>query len=204
MWSGQVRGVSTGVGCSLLRLLLSLAFKSNPIVFFVSFCSTRMPKKTQILIRRMRGKKEAEVCAGLLAISEPWLTLRRVQKQNALKTLLDATREVYVAVSEKSVVGFVLLDVRGPFRGYVHLLGVMPEWRNRGIGAKLISHVEQRVFREHPNVFLCVSSFNRAAQRFYKRMGFKRVGTIPDYIVKGHSEYLMRKTRGPINAYRPN
>jgi ribosomal protein S18 acetylase RimI-like enzyme len=79
----------------------------------------------------------------------------------------------------------------------------MPRWRNRGIGAKLIRHVEQRVFRQHPNVFLCVSSFNRGAQRFYKRMGFKRVGEIPDYIVKGHSEYLVRKTRGPINGYRP-
>jgi hypothetical protein len=33
-------------------------------------------------------------------------------------------------------------------------------------------------------------------------MGFKCVGTIPDYIVKGHSEHLMRKTRGPINDYR--
>jgi len=160
-----------------------------------------MSKLAQILIRPMKGGKEAEVCAGLLAISEPWLTLRRGQKQNALKALTDPTREVYVAINAKAVVGFVLLDVRGPFRGYIHLLGVIPEWRNRGIGAMLIKHVEQRVFREYPNVFLCVSSFNRSAQRFYKRMSFKRIGTIPDYIVKGHSEYLMRKTRGPINGY---
>jgi ribosomal protein S18 acetylase RimI-like enzyme len=161
-----------------------------------------MPKPIRVLIRLMRGKKEAEACAGLLAISEPWLTLRRGQKQNALKALTDPTREAYVAINNKTVAGFALLDIRGPFRGYIHLLGVMPEWRNRGIGAKLIQHVEQRVFREHPNVFLCVSSFNREAQRFYKRMGFKRVGTIPDYIVTGHSELLMRKTRGPINGYR--
>jgi ribosomal protein S18 acetylase RimI-like enzyme len=116
---------------------------------------------------------------------------------------MDPSRETYVATDDKKIAGFVLLDVRGPFRGYIHLLCVMPEWRNRGVGAMLIKHVEQRVFREHPNVFLCVSSFNRAAQRFYKRMGFKRVGTIPDYIVKGHSEHLMRKTRGPINCYAP-
>jgi ribosomal protein S18 acetylase RimI-like enzyme len=152
----------------------------------------------------MRGKTEAEICARLLASSEPWITLRRGNKQNGVKALTDPTREVYVATDWKVIVGFVLLDVRGPFRGYIHLLGVMPEWRNRGIGAMLIKYVEQRIFRELPNVFLCVSSFNRAAQRFYKRMGFKRVGNIPDYIVKGHSEYLMRKTRGPINGYQPN
>jgi ribosomal protein S18 acetylase RimI-like enzyme len=160
-----------------------------------------MPIKTQILIRRMRGKREAEICARALETSEPWITLRRGYK-HSIKPLMDPSREVCVATQGKEIVGFVLLDVRGPFRGYIHLVCVMPEWRNYGIGALLIKHVERRVFREHPNVFLCVSSFNRAAQRFYKRMGFKRVGTIPDYIVNGHSEYLMRKTRGPINGYK--
>jgi ribosomal-protein-alanine N-acetyltransferase len=150
----------------------------------------------------MRNRREAEISARALETSEPWLTLRRGYK-HSIKPLMDPSREVYVATQGKEIVGFVLLDVRGPFRGYIHLLCVMPEWRNRGIGTVLIKHVEQRVFRQHPNVFLCVSSFNRAAQRFYKRMGFKRVGTIPDYIVKGHSELLMRKSRGPINGYRP-
>lgn len=155
----------------------------------------------RILIRRIRGKREAEICARALEASEPWITLRRGYK-HSIKPLMDPSRETYVATSDKAIVGFVLLDVRGPFRGYIHLLCVTPGSRNRGIGSTLIKHVEQRVFREHPNVFLCVSSFNRAAQRFYNRMGFKRVGTIPDYIVKGHSEYLLRKTRGPINGYR--
>jgi ribosomal-protein-alanine N-acetyltransferase len=149
----------------------------------------------------MRGKNEAQICARALETSEPWITLRRGYK-HSIKPLMDPSREVYVATQGKEIVGFVLLDVRGPFRGYIHLLCVMPEWRNYGVGALLIKYVEQRVFREHPNVFLCVSSFNRAAQRFYKRMGFKRVGTIPDYIVNGHSEHLMRKTRGPINEYK--
>src|SRR6266481_7573561 len=161
-----------------------------------------MSKAAPISIRRMRGKREAEICARALETSEPWITLRRRYK-HSIKPLMDPSREVYVATQGKEIVGFVLLDVRGPFRGYIHLLCVMPEWRNDGIGALLVKQVEQRVFREHPNVFLCVSSFNRAAQRFYKRMGFKRVGTIPDYIVKGHSEHLMRKSRGPINGYRP-
>jgi ribosomal protein S18 acetylase RimI-like enzyme len=150
----------------------------------------------------MRNKKEAEICARALENSEPWITLRRGYK-HSIRPLTDPSRETYVATEDKEIVGFVLLDVRGPFRGYIHLLCVMPEWRNRGIGERLIRHVEQRVFREHPNVFLCVSSFNRAAQRFYKRMGFKRVGAIPNYIVAGHSEYLMRKTHGPINGYKP-
>jgi ribosomal-protein-alanine N-acetyltransferase len=161
-----------------------------------------MPRRAQIRIRRMRNAREAEICARALETSEPWITLRRGYK-HSIKPLIDPSRETYLATEGKDIIGFVLLDVRGPFRGYIHLLCVTPHERNRGIGAKLIRHVEKRVFRQHPNLFLCVSSFNSAAQRFYKRMGFKRVGKIPDYIVKGHSEYLMRKTRGPINGYRP-
>jgi len=113
----------------------------------------------------MRDKNEAEICARALETSEPWITLRRGYK-HSIKPLMDPSREVYVATQGKEIVGFVLLDVRGPFRGYIHLLCVMPEWRNYGIGALLVKQVEQRVFREYPNVFLCVSSFNRAAQRF--------------------------------------
>src|SRR5215471_1079994 len=161
-----------------------------------------MGKGSRILIRPLKGRKEAQICARAMANSEPWITLRRGY-EIGLKALLDKTRDSYVATDGTTIAGYITLDVRGPFRGYIHLLCVMPQWRNRGVGALLIKHVEQRVFREHPNVFLCVSSFNRAAQRFYKRMGFKRVGTISEYIIKGHSEYLMRKTRGPINGYRP-
>jgi ribosomal protein S18 acetylase RimI-like enzyme len=52
-------------------------------------------------------------------------------------------------------------------------------------------------------VFLCVSSFNERAQKLYQRLGYERVGELPDYVVKGYSEILMRKTRGPIFDFKP-
>jgi ribosomal protein S18 acetylase RimI-like enzyme len=46
-----------------------------------------------------------------------------------------------------------------------------------------------------------VSSFNRDAQRLYERLGYKVVGELTDYIVRGHSEFLLRKTLGPLTGF---
>ena len=135
-----------------------------------------------------------------MANSDPWITLK-LDHELAMKRLTDPTREVYLATLGTTFAGFVMLNLRGPFSGYVQMIGVCPELRNRGIGARLIAFAEERIFRESPNVFLCVSSFNKAAQRFYKRLGYKRVGEIKNYIVRGHSEHLMRKTKGPMTGY---
>jgi ribosomal protein S18 acetylase RimI-like enzyme len=132
-----------------------------------------------------------------MANSEPWITLK-CGFEFSLKLLNDPTREVYVAVSGDSIAGFVVLNLAGPLRGYVQTLGVMPDWRKRGIGAKLMAFAEDRILRDTPNVFLCVSSFNKEAQRFYVRLGYEQVGELKDYVVRGHSEFLMRKTTGPL------
>jgi ribosomal protein S18 acetylase RimI-like enzyme len=152
---------------------------------------------SSLTIRPLQGPDEARACAQLMANSEPWITLRR-DYEFALKRLSDPTREVYTAMFEMTLAGFIVLNLRGPLNGYIQTIGVMPESRNCGIGARMIAFAEERIFRESPNVFLCVSSFNAAAQRFYARLGYQRVGELKDYVVKGHSEYLMRKTKGPL------
>jgi hypothetical protein len=37
----------------------------------------------------------------------------------------------------------------------------------------------------------------------YERLGYRFVGEIPDYIVRGHSEILLRKTLGPLREFEP-
>lgn len=150
----------------------------------------------------LRTKSEARCCAEFIVASEPWITLGLTFAQ-AVARLTDPTREVHIAKKDGQIAGVLILFLNGTFKGYIQTIAVHPNWRSRGIGTRLIKFAEQRIFRLSPNVFLCVSSFNRQAQKFYKRLGYDRVGELKDFVVRGHSELLLRKTRGPLCDFEP-
>lgn len=162
-----------------------------------------MGNAQNLVVRPLAGRAEAEDCARMMAASEPWLTLGRGYEAS-LVLLERADREVYVALADGAVAGFIILVMEGAFVGYIQTVCVAAERRGGGIGARLVSHAEKRIFRESPNVFLCVSSFNPDARRLYERLGYALVGELTDYIVAGHSELLFRKTIGSISAFRPS
>ena len=151
----------------------------------------------ELLVRKLQDEEEAGRCAYLMANSEPWITLGRTYEQSA-KILNDPTKEIYVAVSNEHLMGFIILNMNGAFIGYIQTVCISPEWRNRGIGSVLLKFAEERILRETPNVFMCVSSFNNEALRLYKRLGYEVIGELKDYIVAGYSEILLRKTIAPL------
>jgi len=155
----------------------------------------------EIEIRLLRDSAEAQRCARFMAASEPWTTLGMTYDR-LLKPLTDETKEVYVSVSGNELTGFIVIDMAGSFVGYIKLIGVLPAWRGRGIGRQLMAFAEARVFRESPNAFICVSSFNEGAQRLYERLGYGVVGCLTDYLIDGYDEILMRKTIAPISEFR--
>ena len=65
----------------------------------------------------------------------------------------------------------------------------------------MLKFAEELIFSKAPNVFLCVSSFNKKAQKLYRRLGYETIGKLKDYIVPGHSEILLRKTIAPITEF---
>ena len=148
-------------------------------------------------IKRLQHASEADICARMMASSEPWITLRRGY-HDSLKILTGPSREVHLATVEGEIAGFIILNMNGAFTGYIQSVCVAPGWRNKGIGSRLLAFAEQRIFSETPNVFVCVSSFNKDAQRLYERLGYEVVGELKDYIVTGHSETLLRKTIAPL------
>jgi [ribosomal protein S18]-alanine N-acetyltransferase len=137
--------------------------------------------------------------------SEPWRTLGR-DYATSLRVVSDPVKEryvVYVGAETDAIAGFLILNMTGAFVGYIQTVCVAPEWRGRGLGAILIRFAEERIFRETPNVFMTVSSFNSDAQRLYERLGYQRIGELADYIVTGYSEILLRKTIGPLTSFSP-
>jgi ribosomal protein S18 acetylase RimI-like enzyme len=140
--------------------------------------------------------EQVQWCASIMADSEPWLTLGRDVAQ-CLTLLRDPLRETWLLGSAEAPLGFAVLCFAGPFSGYLQVLCVAPQHRGVGVGTALLRAAEQQVFQRSPNCFLCVSSFNTGAIRFYEREGYQRIGELHDYVVRGHSEWLYRKTRGP-------
>jgi ribosomal protein S18 acetylase RimI-like enzyme len=63
-----------------------------------------------------------------------------------------------------------------------------------------MAYAERKIFARGPNVFLMVSAFNAGAQAFYKRLGYTEIGAVPNYAIRGITERLFRKTRGPLGA----
>jgi len=156
-----------------------------------------MADATGLVIRPLETREEAEACARMLAETEPWITLRR-DYEACLRVMLEETRERYVAYRGDRLAGLVILNLKGGFVGYIQTVCAAPEFRGTGVGTALVTFAEERVFREFRNVFICVSDFNHGARRLYERLGFRLVGELTDYVVAGHSELLLRKTRGPL------
>ena len=152
-------------------------------------------------IRRLQNAVEAEKCARLMANSEPWITLRRTY-EGSRKMLSDPSREVYLAIVKGEIVGFIVLIMSGALVGYIQTVAVMPKWRDKGIGSRLLEFAEDRIFTKAPNAFLCVSSFNKKAQELYQRLGYEVIGELKDYIVPGHSEILLRKSIAPLTEFK--
>jgi [ribosomal protein S18]-alanine N-acetyltransferase len=158
--------------------------------------------REKIEIRKLQYANEAEACALMMADSEPWITLRR-DYETLLKIIVDPTREVYLAVEDNNeVAGFIMLNMQGAFIGYIQSICVAPNWRNKGIGSRLMAFAEKRIFNITPNVFICVSSFNPDARRLYERRGYEVVGELKDYIISGHAEILLRKTIAPLSEFK--
>lgn len=159
-------------------------------------------KNPSINIRQLKGADEVHLISEFMANSEPWATLKRTYEES-VRMLNDPMREVYVAEVLGEIVGFTILQMKGAFVGYIQTVGVLPNWRDRGIGSRLIQFAEARIFNEVPNAFICVSSFNSRAQRLYERLGYRVVGELKDYIIPGHAEILMRKTIAPLTEFEP-
>ena len=152
---------------------------------------------TQVEIRKLQNQSEAKVCAGMMSSLEPWVTLKR-DYDTSLKIITDPAREVYLALAGEEIAGFTILVMHGALVGYIQSICVAPERRNQGIGSQLMAFAEARIFKEAPNAFVMVSSFNPDARRLYQRLGFEPIGELNDYIIPGHSEYLLRKSIAPL------
>lgn len=150
---------------------------------------------TRMVIRRAITP-DIEWCARLMAANEPWQTLGRNVKATRVQ-LKRPRAELFIAREGRRRLGFILLDPYGMASSpYICSVAVEERERGRGIGSRLVRFAERR-FAGRRHIFLLVSSFNRLAQRLYRRLGYRRVAVLKNYVAKGHSEWLLEKRLRP-------
>lgn len=148
-------------------------------------------------IRTMQAEDCAEI-VQLLSQSDPWKTLGyTIADWNRIFCPLPQGRDSYVAELDGRVAGIALVKQKFLLGDYLELLGVAEWARQKGIGSLLLKHVEQLVFERTKNLFACVSDFNRSARDFYKKQGYQEIGPMPNFLIPGSAEILLRKTAGP-------
>lgn len=155
--------------------------------------------RAQPVIREY-GPGDRAAVSKLLAGSEPWMRLgygaadwdRLFQVVHS-----DRDRQGYVASCDGAVSAIALVRPKFLLGDYLELLAVAPAARGQGVGAALLAFVETIVFARTRNLFVCVSDFNEDARRFYARQGYHEIGPIPNLLINGSAELLLRKTRGP-------
>ena len=94
------------------------------------------------------------------------------------KTLLHyANRSPYTFIvieNGKDIVGYLIFDING----HIHSTAVKPAYRRKGFGRMLFMYALKLTKKR---VWLEVRSKNPSAITFYKRLGMKIIGKIPNY-----------------------
>lgn len=118
-------------------------------------------------------------------------------KSQIARLLGDYNSISLVARVERQIVGFVIgviyADRKG-LHGHIYTIEVLPAYRRRGIGERLLQEIES-VFR-HKDVeasSLEVREDNAAAIGLYRKLGYEAVGKLKHYYRNAHGVYLRKR-----------
>jgi ribosomal protein S18 acetylase RimI-like enzyme len=130
--------------------------------------------------------------------SSPWNVLYFSKEQCAADLALPEIT-VHGAVNpDGTIVGFLASLAHGiGFEPMIEYLCVEEEFRNTGVGTKLIDYFETVLFPDSDNLYLFVSDINPAAARLYVRLGYLPIGALPNFNLESQTEFLHRKSRRP-------
>jgi ribosomal protein S18 acetylase RimI-like enzyme len=155
---------------------------------------------SELLIRSMTPDHRPAV-VQLLGESDPWKQLGYTTNDwDRIFSPIPQGRDAYIAETDGKVAGIAIVKQKFLLGDYLELLGVAGWARKQGIGGRLLQHVEQLVFARTKNLFACVSDFNRPARDFYNKHGYQEIGPMPNFLVPGSAQILLRKTAGPVRT----
>ena len=128
---------------------------------------------------------------ALVAIENRSFDVDRFSRRSFRYLLTKANAETLVYEQQERVLAYVMLLFNtGTSLARLYSLAVDPELRGRGVGSALIAAAEESAVA-HDCIYLRleVRQDNVTAIRLYEKLGYKRIGSLPDYY-EDHMEAL--------------
>jgi [ribosomal protein S18]-alanine N-acetyltransferase len=160
-----------------------------------------MQPNSSLHIEPTSNAEDFAVCAKIMCKTDPWVKLG-MDYNACLKAFEGPFKEVFLLKKGTGIIGFVIMQTQGTFKGYIQTIAVDAAYRGEGYGTQLLQFCQHRILTYSPNIFICVSSFNEGAVHLYNKLGFELVGELKDFLKPGFTELLLRKTVGPIAGYK--
>ena len=96
------------------------------------------------------------------------------------------------------MVGFIAGDIRrSQHMAWIATIGVLPEYRGRGIGRALLDACEAQI--QEPRIRLCVRASNQTAIQLYLNNGYIHAGKWERYYQDGEDALVMEKIKRSYN-----
>ncbi|HXU62668.1 MAG TPA: GNAT family N-acetyltransferase [Polyangia bacterium] len=137
----------------------------------------------------------ARAQAAWIAAMEPWkgLGYTAAGLGRYLARKARERRVLVLRTGRADPLGLAVVDDGVLLGGFIALLAVRPEAAGQGLGAALVEEAGRRVGRTRRWLYTSADGKNRGALRFYGRLGFRRVGRLPDLVRAGRVEILLRR-----------
>ncbi len=148
-------------------------------------------------IVRLMTEQDRVTVVELLADSDPWKRLGyRAKDWNSYFLPLSQGRDSFIMEDNGKVSGIAVVRQKFLLGDYLELFGMAAWARGKGLGRGLLAHIETLVFARTQNLFACVSDFNEHGRHFYEKQGYQEIGPMPNLLIQGSAEILLRKTSG--------
>ena len=160
---------------------------------------TRRRRAAPRIVRASRAVARAQ--AAWIAALEPWKGLGyRPASLGRYLGRVAAAGNVWVSAlpGDRRRVSAIAVATDGfLLGGFIALLAVRPDAKGQGLGRALVDHVAARAAAKRRWLFVSCDAGNAGALRFYRRLGFSRVGRMPDLVAPRRIELLLRKPLSP-------
>ncbi len=149
------------------------------------------------------SQRDARAQAEWIVQIEPWRSLGYERRRLAAWLARQAGEgRVIAALAGRRLLGLAVVQPDFLLGAFIALLAVRPDAAGQGIGGTLVESVARRSAKRRRWLYTSCDMANRPALRFYRRLGFARVGRLPHLIRRGRTEILLRReaARGQRSA----